>query len=561
MSFHYHQQPIHQQPAETSEPGIRHLVVPLLGDVNNSGVHELTTPHAGADRSSDSDDIALPPVALPPITEAGYPLHLGLLHQLPMAEPPMAQQDLASHVAVRPRSRRPDNWRPDVWRLLLLPQEIFDEIISYLAPAHVLSLALVNKELLCRFVHSETGEEHHLSDLQAGAAAENVAFNLLVQASKRSFNPFIRRAEVTKAKVRGSFLSLVDNDVMDLVYCYKCKTLHDPFVSFKDRGFHPTKARRCMDWPDEHHMPPRATRKLLRSIMKRRRAGAEYRSLLQEVNNTQTIYHQIGILSQTTLRCRFRNNDLLLRRQQVISSIDKTPLSLWIFGQQLQDHVPPGCVPIATPKVYRICNHLTWNAAYYGQYLKRWADALCNRGCVGYHKPSCFKEPTLFDASMESTHTVAERLRMVVTGAHGKPTDVPDLLGNVLLCSRCTTDFSLDVIPLPAPFHWGFVLTTWLDLGPMDFCPKWDSHRDLRPGRDFRRSFNQPDICERFEDCEWRNFRPVISELNLARMGADGWGQRAASGLDRYEAWSRGHKCNPATGRLNGPDPLEEADY
>ncbi|KAL7620817.1 hypothetical protein AAE478_009815 [Parahypoxylon ruwenzoriense] len=446
-----------------------------------------------------------------------------------------------SAVSLLPGSRPERN----VSGLLLLPQELFDAITSHLGHAQIVVLALVNKELMARFMRSATA-------LELSPPDEPPSFKAL--------NAFIQKADSSKTKIRGTLLSALDYDLEDLVYCYKCKKLHDPFVTFKDRAYAPHKATRCTDWSAEHHMPSRATRKLLRSITKRRNHDVEYRHLLQQVNNTATMYHR-RIMVQVSLRVRYRNDDLLLKRQQIISSIDKTALAIWLFGQQLQDPPPPS---LSLPKAYKMCNHLSWGSVY-SPILEHWTKLLCKEDHSGeenpLHTPACFGTDT-HDVSKQPEHMIAERLRWLSSGAEWNPMDLPTQLGDVLGCDKCTTDFSLDVISLPEPFGWGFVLTSWLDLGTCDFCPKWDSHRDARPSRNYTRKQAHGDICERFEDLPSRlNHRPRISELDLERMNNYGWAMRATEGKDRNISWSSGHSCNPATGLIEDPDPLDDADY
>ncbi|KAI1464349.1 uncharacterized protein F4812DRAFT_443080 [Daldinia caldariorum] len=437
--------------------------------------------------------------------------------------------------------------RHKVSGLLLLPQELFDNITSYLSHANIICLALVNKELMGRFLHSCRVLELLDPD----------------ESPYKALNAFIKKADGSRTKIRGSLLSLLDYDLLDLVYCYKCKKLHDPFLTFKDRVFAPWKAARCTDWTMDHHMPSRATRKLLRTITKRRIHGVEYRHLLQQVNNTQTSY-QKGFMVQCSLRMRYRDDDLLLRRQQVVSSIDKSALTLWLFGQILRNPPHHNHWAIPLPKVHPICNHHTWYP-YYAQMVQQWIEPLCttdhSAAAEVHHSPSCFNSDP-FDVSKQEGHIIYERLKWLSSGAKQNPTNVPMLLGNVLGCNRCTTDYSIDLTRLPEPFGWGFILTTWLDLGKIDFCNKWDSHRDARPFREIKRDYTCGEICERFEDlASWRDHRPQISELNMERMQNYGWSERVMSGKERYDSWSSGHSCNPATGRIEDPDPLDEADY
>ncbi|OTB01335.1 hypothetical protein M426DRAFT_323607 [Hypoxylon sp. CI-4A] len=436
-----------------------------------------------------------------------------------------------------------------VTSLLLLPQELFDHITSYLGHSHIAVLALVNKELMRRFMTS-------CLRLDILEPFEPPSYRIL--------NAFIRKSDSSRTKSRGTLLSLLDYDLQDMVYCYKCRKMHDPFVSFKDRAYAPHKALRCTDWSMDHHMPSRATRKMLRTITKRRIRGAEYRHLLQQVNNTHTTY-QKGIMLQVSLRMRYRGDDMLLKRQQVITSIDKSALTTWLFGANLVEQPFSGVtVAPALPKTHTMCNHQFWGGVY-SQMIQQWVDPLCTSDQSGeeehHHTPACFSnEP--FDISKQDGHMICERLKWLSSGAQHNPMDVPTLLGDVLGCTKCTTDFSLDVISLPEPFNWGFTMTTWLDLGKLDFCPKWDSHRDARPCREVKRENPHGDICEKFEDLPSRlDYRSHISEINLERMHNYGWSARAASGKDKYINWYSGHTCNPATGWIEDPDPLEDADY
>jgi hypothetical protein len=138
------------------------------------------------------------------------------------------------------------------------------------------------------------------------------------------------------------------------------------------------------------------------------------------------------------------------------------------------------------------------------------------------------------------------------------------VLGDVRGCGKCTTDFSIDAIKLPEPFHWGFVLTTWLDLGNRDFCSKWNSHRILTPTRPYVR---KPDksphgsICESFEGIKTTTeYRANINDLDLERMTNYGWGERAVQGKAKYVPWSIGCAVDPLTGMIMDPDPLEPED-
>ncbi|KAK8065423.1 hypothetical protein PG997_012170 [Apiospora hydei] len=469
--------------------------------------------------------------------------------------------------------------QPTRSKLLDLPQELLDSITNYLSPANIVVLALVNKELLGRFIQSAAapppGESPQTSDPDASSSSglSGQPTNVLTPLASKALGDYVKKVDTPKHRVRSALLSLLDNDLLDLVYCYKCKRLHGPFIPFKDRVFAPKKAVRCVDHPPDHHIPSRANRKLLRIITKRRKQGVEYSHLMAQVNNTATVYKN-GILVQTSLRMRYRGDNLLLRRQRVVSSVDKTPLSLWRFFQQLSD------LPISSatsdPKVLTICPHQTWRSRYgklFGQLLTHVCKK-AHRGDVsgvpaaGACSADCFShEP--YDVSTNTGNAVFDRLSQLDDTGRPRPdllTSAPntslDTFGTGGGCAACTTDFHLDVVKLPEPFKWGFVLTTWLDLGPVDFCPKWDSHRDLRPPRPYVRVNDELGAaCRQFENVAGLDdYVPVINELNLDRMKNYGWAERAAQGRDRYIAWNSGHCANPITGWFADPDPLDEDD-
>ncbi|KAI1768155.1 hypothetical protein GGR53DRAFT_479221 [Hypoxylon sp. FL1150] len=447
--------------------------------------------------------------------------------------------------------------------LLLLPQELFDMITSYLNHPHIVLLAILNKELFDRFMYWCVKVGIRDSDAPP---------------SYKYLNNFMRCATspgMSRTRARGVFLSQLEYDMDDVVYCYKCKKIHSPFVSFMDRAHAPAKSLKCTDCAMEHHMPSRATRKLLRVVTKRRIHGVEYRHLMQQVNNTSTAYVK-GIMAQVALRMRYRDNELCIRRQQVISSIDKTALAMWLFSQQLHYISAPSQTspalptPVPThntfPQVYVMCNHRNWHTTYMSL-LSQLVGPLCSNSTDDLHSrhtAACFSsEP--HDVSKQEGHIIYERLKWLASGAQPNPMDTPALLGDVLGCDKCTTDFSLDVIALPEPFGWGFVLTSWLDLGALDFSAKWDSHRDAKPNRMYRRdgaAERHGDICRRFEDLSSpRDYRARVGALDLERMQNYGWGRKAAEGRDKYVTWTQSHSCNPRTGWIEDPDPLEEADY
>ncbi|KAK8058227.1 hypothetical protein PG994_008675 [Apiospora phragmitis] len=451
-------------------------------------------------------------------------------------------------------------------KLLDLPQELLDSITSYLSPANIVVLALVNKELLGRFIQSAaqppTEESPQTSDPDASSSSglSGQPTNVLTPLASKALGDYVKKVDTPKHRVRSALLSLLDNDLLDLVYCYKCKRLHGPFVPFKDRVFAPKKAIRCVDHPPDHHIPSRANRKLLRIITKRRKQGAEYTHLMAQVNNTATVYKN-GILVQTSLRMRYRGDNLLLRRQRIVSSVDKTPLSLWRFVQQLSDL--PTSSATADPKVLTICPHTTWRSRY-----SKLLGQLLTHVCKKAHRGDVNGIPPVGVIPVAGMNAVFDRFSQLGAGLPppdllaSVPNNTLDTFGSGGGCLACTTDYHLDVVKLPEPFKWGFVLTTWLDLGHVDFCPKWDSHRDLRPARPYVRVSDELGAaCRRFENvAQVDQYVPAIDELNLERMKNYGWAERAAQGRDRYVVWNSGHCANPVTGWYADPDPLHEDD-
>lgn len=458
---------------------------------------------------------------------------------------------------------RPFQQPPKQPGLILLPQEILDAILSYLSPAHIVLLALVNKEFMGRFMHG-------IGAPGAGSQSPGPPWDF------KALGRFIEGQDSSKAKYRGQLLNAVDYDLTDRVYCYKCKIIHDPFKTFVMRAFAPEKHRRCIDYDLSHHMPPRSARKLLRTITKRRNHGLEYRHLLQQVNNTNTVY-RTGHLIQTTLRMRYRQNCMLLRRQQVLSSIDKTSLALWVFKMQLTGLAGSDGLD-RIPKPQPICTHLKW-INIFEDFPEQLLNLLCRTDCknphsageLHYHDFGCFDSNTA-DITKQPANILSERLSHIQSSSSHtstptrKPMDVPHLLGAIGGCEKCSTDYQLDVIQLPAPFEWGFVLRTYIDLGEIDFSNKYDSHRGQRQFREFSRTEGLGDICEAFEDLDRsdgssRDFCPHLDPLSESRLKNYGWAQRAREGRDKYVSWETTHSVDMQTGKIMDPDPLEEADY
>ncbi|KAJ1330826.1 hypothetical protein MN608_04282 [Microdochium nivale] len=440
-------------------------------------------------------------------------------------------------------------------RLLSLPQELFDEITKYLSPAGIVVLAMANKELLAMF----TG---------AVAAARP---QLMPPPTKHPYGVlgnYINDADHARSRYRGILLSILDMDLPALVYCYKCRRMHDPFVAFADRLYTPSKSAKCADYDEDSHIPPRATRKMLRAITKHRlRGGDDYRPLLQQVNNTSTTFRG-GHVVQVSLVMRYRDDNMLLRRQQIVASIDKSPQALFLFRTQLLHASRPENAGVlkGIPRLRRPCNHLSWLDMY-----QKATDELLDPLCVSKddlsdtaqhrdHTPPCF--------SRDHRDLALEPGNMISDGLSRPRQPRTDALGTVTGCDRCTTDVHLDIIALPEPYRWGFALTTWIDVGKIDLSKKWDSHRpDTGPHRDYPRdSEPKGSICGLFEDLgHGAQFEPSLSDLNRARLTNFGYVSAAApadSGSGpRLSSWTVEHAVDPTTGRLIDPDPLTERDY
>ncbi|KAH7034543.1 uncharacterized protein B0I36DRAFT_316494 [Microdochium trichocladiopsis] len=411
-------------------------------------------------------------------------------------------------------------------------------------------LALASKELFAMFCRSmpstgKPGEEYRVLGRYISQADEAVRGG---------------------GRYRGMLLSTLDLDSAMLVYCYKCRGMHDPFDAFADRVYVPAKSARCTDYDEgSSHMPPRATRKLLRAVTKHRLRGLDHRALLQQVNNTKTLC-RAGHVVQVSLRMRYRGDDMLLRRQHVVASLDKTPQALFLFRLQLLHSSRGGDTCNSSllkgiPGIHRPCNHVSWLQMYKHVIDDLILDPLC---CYSQkretslppvvhrdHNTSCFSREPL-DLAGQPGNVVSQSLSQYSTSgsassssspspsSRGLPTTEPALLGGrVLGCDRCTTDMHLAIIPLPEPYGWGFALTTWIDIGTMDLSRKWDSHRPgAGPRRDYPRdnsgssSSHEPigSICARFEGLAGSpaaadnnkgggvRFVPQVSELDLARL-------------------------------------------
>ena len=532
--------------------------------------------------------------------------------------------------------------------LLLLPPELFDEIVGYLDPAGTVLLALASKELAWRFLVAPPPAPPPLPCLLSTARPSGPPSpHPLEWTPWRALDDYIRAADDPSLWCSGSsssgrsdrghrarMLTTLDRDLPDVAYCHRCRRLHSPLLSFADPVLSsPTSGARSRPRPcaRDREDPPwsRATRGILRCVAKRgRRGDSSLAPLLRQLGGTRTVC-RAGVLTQVAERARWRaaaggsGGGLLLRRRQTVASVDKTPLMLWLFGARLEAAPPGGDGggdrnwggsrsggssrnkdsssirssdggggggDTGLPPIHWICAHLTWMDRY-AVFLDRLLRPLCARVRRGedhpVHTHACFgREP--FDPAVLPGHAVAERLRLLAAGAGAgaEATEAPGImadgspsLGAVRSCDRCRTDFSLDVAPLPAPFGWGFVLTTWTDpgstLGSDGVCGKGDTSapRTTHAGGQSRprRSSDggggcRPGVYERFEGGRTSTNPAMIEPLDLERMRNYGWAERVAAagnggGSEKYVSWESAPAVDPLTGEILDPDPLEDEDY
>ncbi|KXJ96266.1 hypothetical protein Micbo1qcDRAFT_158484, partial [Microdochium bolleyi] len=104
-------------------------------------------------------------------------------------------------------------------KLLDLPQELFDAITKHLSPANIVVLALVNKQLLAMFTGAVAATRPDLVPSPA-------------QHPYTVLGNYINDADRTRSRYRGVLLSTLDMDIPGLVYCYKCRRMHDPLAAF-----------------------------------------------------------------------------------------------------------------------------------------------------------------------------------------------------------------------------------------------------------------------------------------------------------------------------------------
>lgn len=286
---------------------------------------------------------------------------------------------------------------------------------------------------------------------------------------------------------------------------------------------------------------------------------------------------------------RYRNDDILLRRQQIVASVDKTAQHYFRFRLQLIDASRSSSSGASMmlgslPRVRGPCNHVSWMYEYHDVIDRMLLDPVCEVKKETRsqnhrdHTANCFSsEPC--DLARRPGNVVSDALAAARSPPSSPspppPAARPNDFDVVHGCDRCTTDFHFTIVPLPEPYVWGFVLTTWLDVGKIDLSRKWDSHR---PGGGISSDYPRGDddgaadeykgsICARFEGLErGQKYVPSISELDLERltdhgmmMGARGWLRGGMPG--RLRSWSSEHTVDPATGRIVDPDPLTDDDY
>ncbi|KXJ96265.1 hypothetical protein Micbo1qcDRAFT_158483 [Microdochium bolleyi] len=268
---------------------------------------------------------------------------------------------------------------------------------------------------------------------------------------------------------------------------------------------------------------------------------------------------------------RYRDDNMLLRRQQTVASVDKSAHALFLFRTQLLHASRPenSVLLKGIPRLRRPCNHMSWlQVDTWREAVDGLLESLCPNNHDTEHKehsPSCFSHDRR-DLALEPGNMIFGGGIAAAAAAAGRPST--RVLGggddDVRGCDRCTTDAHLAVIPLPEPYRWGFALTTWLDVGKIDLSKKWDSHRpDTGQNRDYPRHAEPKGSIARAFEClgPGERFEPKLSELNQARLTNFGSVSAAPGRGSRSGSWTVEHGVDPATGRLLDPDPLTELDY
>ncbi|KAI0169975.1 hypothetical protein GGR52DRAFT_489954 [Hypoxylon sp. FL1284] len=324
--------------------------------------------------------------------------------------------------------------------LLQLPQEVFDMITDHLEQPYIVLLALLNKELRSRFLF-----------VYERRFAPTLRYRI---STMSAFMRFTSSPVMDRLRARGTLLSLVEYDMDDGIYCHACRKIHSAFKQFME-------SCELLPCNSGYAHVSRLTRGTLRLVTKRRMRGGDYRGILQQINVgfTRSIR---GIVCQSSQRVRFRNDRLWVRQQHVVSSMDKSESTLYRLGTTLVDLSTvtlQGGVE-AKPRAYMACCHAIWQEIYVSLMMQFLG---CFPGVSGtihnVHAPTCFSSAHR-DLSQEEGHMICERLRWLSSGAKAKPMDTPAPLGDVIGCDQCMTDYSLDIVSLPEPYGWGFVLTS-----------------------------------------------------------------------------------------------------
>jgi hypothetical protein len=131
-----------------------------------------------------------------------------------------------------------------------------------------------------------------------------------------------------------NFLILLDRDIRDTIYCYYCRTIHDPMKTL----YSCTECERQV--AIHNHLHSNLAFSRFQIIMKRSRFGIDYSALLRKLSTTCTRYYISTLFThQITTYARIVSGCLLLRTVQ-----------WWLFKWELDCNWPRYSI--------KICHHL-----------------------------------------------------------------------------------------------------------------------------------------------------------------------------------------------------------
>ncbi|EOO02512.1 hypothetical protein UCRPA7_1971 [Phaeoacremonium minimum UCRPA7] len=363
---------------------------------------------------------------------------------------------------------------------------------------------------------------------------------------------------------RWRFLVLLEKDMIFLVACADCMTLHSPLIAWDENT-----GMSCLNQDLERGLPHSITYPIVRLIAKTHLQNLNHSEILGYTNQYFTHFGK-SLQYNDSSSCRVVKGNLLQRRQIVVRPLrgdTMTMRSLYKLGRVLNPHY-----------FEPLCHHKAWYRATSVD-LRVHADKIadCHNQAhhnttegmhIGMHRELCFSRKDaieiLGEKGLKSGMTKTLHHTLFAKEAKGS-------VGRIQGCKKCFTDYCVTFVDVDDAGRC-VVLTSWKDLGGLgpDEKAKWDSHRfpsllEVRrrgaPERDLGRS--KESLGQIF--CAWEDMDPATTNLEdhlyIPELGRRLVRDLQEAATDEHESFSQvDEDKTDDSDKSNQSDWTDEAD-